>query len=246
MDEAEKTLIHNKRVELEKRFENEGLESFSDEECIRLLLQYAMPGKDTTEVAKRLLNCFGSFHAVFDADITVLKELDQMSDSSAALLKLVPQLARAYAVDRMQKYKVFDTLEKVGDFCVNHYLGATEEILSVILLDKNKRFMGFERLQIGAPGSASLNLEKLAKYIFVNGVEAFILVHNHNGCDVSPSEADIDTTYYVKDYFEQFGIKMLEHIIVCNDRYFPIIKYLKDMQKKNKRKEEESENKEIV
>lgn len=242
MDEAEKEMIHNKRVELEKRFEHEGLKSFNDEECIRLLLQYAMPGKDTTDVARRLLDSFGSFHAVFDADIDVLTSLDWMTDSSAALLKLVPQLARAYAVDRMQKYKVFDTLAKVGDFCVNHYLGATEEILSVILLGKNKSFIAFKRLQIGAPGSASLNLEKLAEYIFVNSAQEFILVHNHNGCDVSPSEADIDTTYYVKDYFEKFGIKMLEHIIVCNDRYFPIIRYLKDMKEKNKNKEEESEN----
>lgn len=227
MDDAEKERIFKMRAELEERFESNGIDDLSDEECIQLLLQYAMPGKDTSQTAKLLLDTFGSFHAVFDANFQVLAGLEGMSETSAALLKFIPQFMRCYAVDRMEKYKVFDTVEKVGEFCINHYFGETEEILSVILLGENKRFIGFRQLQRGGPGSASLNLEKLAECIFVNEATSFILVHNHNNGSVQPSAADIDTTYFVREYFMRFDMPLVEHIIVSNDHYFPLVNYLK-------------------
>lgn len=228
MDLTDKTAIQEHRKRLVERFENEGLENFTDAECIELLLQYAVPAKCTAELSQKLLKYFGTFHGVMDADMVDLLRVSGMSECSATLLQVVPRFIRNYAFDKMGNIKVFDTVEKVGEYCVNRYFGETDEILGVMLLDKNNRLIGFKQLQRGSLGSASLNLEKLADYVFSYDSPAFILVHNHNGGSVRPSMPDIDTTSYVMDYFASFGRVLVEHIIVCNNRYLPLVKYMEE------------------
>jgi DNA repair protein RadC len=48
------------RQRLKKRFIDEGLTSFEDHQVLELLLFYALPRKDTNELAHTLLTVFGS------------------------------------------------------------------------------------------------------------------------------------------------------------------------------------------
>ena len=56
------------RDRLRQRFLQEGLEHFEDHTILELLLFYAIPQRDTNELAHRLIREFGSFSQVFLAD----------------------------------------------------------------------------------------------------------------------------------------------------------------------------------
>ena len=50
-----------------------------------------------------------------------------------------------------------------------------------------------------------------------------ILVHNHPSGDVVPSKSDFNITDRIYEVAEIIGIKLLDHIIIGNNRYESIL-----------------------
>ena len=71
------------RERLKRRFLNEGLRNFEDYQALELLLFYVIPRKDTSPIARTLIQRFGSFSAVLEAPLEELKKVEGMGESSA-------------------------------------------------------------------------------------------------------------------------------------------------------------------
>ncbi|HBU12296.1 MAG TPA: hypothetical protein DEB31_06070, partial [Clostridiales bacterium] len=84
------------RQRLKERFRREGLGGFEDHQALELLLFYAIPRRDTNELAHRLLAAFGSLKNVFAADVGDLQSIEGLGEHAAALLKLIPEIAGKY------------------------------------------------------------------------------------------------------------------------------------------------------
>lgn len=222
-----KEKLKKQRAEIKKRYNENGIKYLDDQECLELLLQYVVDENEQGELAYELISYLGTLNGVLEAEHEELARINGISDHIATLIEVIPSVARSLAMDRMRVIigKKFETIVEVGQFCVNRYIGITDERLSVILLDEENAFLDFKTIQIGSLGAANINLEKLAEYVFGYKVSSFILVHNHPGGRVIPSMADIDTTMFAKKYFISYGKVLLEHIIVSGNRYLPILKY---------------------
>ena len=84
------------RQRLIQRFLEEDLDNFEPHNVLELLLFYAIPRKDTNELAHVLIDTFGSLKGVFDAPYEELIKVAGIGPNTAALLKLVPSLTRTY------------------------------------------------------------------------------------------------------------------------------------------------------
>ena len=84
------------RQRMKSRFLEVGLDGFNDHNALEMLLFYALPRKDTNELAHELLNHFGSLAAVLEADHKALSEIDGIGENAAVLLKLIPDISRRY------------------------------------------------------------------------------------------------------------------------------------------------------
>jgi DNA repair protein RadC len=74
---------------MKERFLAGGLEGFSDHEVLELILFYAIPRRDVNELSHKLVERFGSFRAVFDADFEDLCAVDGIGENAAILIKLM-------------------------------------------------------------------------------------------------------------------------------------------------------------
>ena len=61
MGNSKENLHAGHRARLRKRFSEGGLDAFEDHQVIELLLFYAIPRRDTNEIAHLLLRRYGSF-----------------------------------------------------------------------------------------------------------------------------------------------------------------------------------------
>ena len=50
--------------------------------------------------------------------------------------------------------------------------------------------------------------------------DGLILIHNHPSGNPQPSAADIKETTRLKSASTAFGISMLDHIVISDDRYY--------------------------
>ena len=125
---------HRKRMK--ERFLREGIENFEPHNVLELLLFYSIPQKDTNEIAHRLINRFGSLSAVFEASFSELIEIDGIKEHSATLIKLIPALAQRYVSEANSFSGSFiPTIEEAGKYFKAKYIGATKEIVYLLLLD---------------------------------------------------------------------------------------------------------------
>ena len=219
--------------ELLTRYREHGLSGFEQDEALQLLLGYVLSEEEAKRRSKELLLRLGTLNSVMDMRVEGLIRVGELGEKSATLLNMLPKVIRRYYIDKLNVPSMrFDDLGNVGAYCTARYIGSTVEVLSLVLVDENARFIGYEVIQTGSFSRASVNIEKMAEILFAYDAPYFILIHNHPDPDIRPSDGDVETTYWLELYFRQLGKRMLEHIIVFNDRYMPVMKYMIDEDSK--------------
>ena len=82
------------RQRMKERFRGHGLDNFNDINALELLLFYAAPRRDTNALAHALLDRFGSFSAVLEADEQELLAVPGVGEIAVTLLRLIPAVSR--------------------------------------------------------------------------------------------------------------------------------------------------------
>ena len=86
---------HRKRLRAEIR-ENGISGAMPDHKVLEFLLFYAIPRKDTNELAHLLLNRFGSLKGVLNASYEELLTVDGINESSATFLSVLVPIFQRY------------------------------------------------------------------------------------------------------------------------------------------------------
>ncbi len=208
---------HRDRVR--KKFIANGLENFEDHEILELALFYAIPRKDTNEVAHKLIKHCGSIAAVFDAPIKILTEVNGVSESVAVFIKLIPNLARVY----MEKKHMHDNKNMdVKDFCDKlslKFIGRMEEAVAIALLDAKGKLVYEGIVNKGTVNAVDIYARRIIELIVHYSACSVILAHNHPSGFAIPSVDDIESTAKLNKVFSSMNVSFLDHIIVADGDY---------------------------
>lgn len=206
------------RQRLLQRFLREGLDGFDEHNILELLLFYAIPRKDTNELAHRLMDDFGSLAGVLDASAQDLRQVEGIGENTAGFLKLLPELTRIYYSQKQQEL-CLDSTEKAGSFLLPRFIGRQEETVLLTCLDGKCRVLSCMVLHKGSLNSSEVNVRKLLSSALKHNAAAVILAHNHPGGVALPSPEDLSTTLRIKTALEAADIRLLDHIIVADHDY---------------------------
>lgn len=231
---AEKqTPVHSgHRARLKARFVREGLDAFEDHNALELLLFYAIPQRDTNELAHRLINEFGSLSGVFDASVEALMHVPGVGENTAVLIRLMSSLFAKYEQDKVKSGSlVLNTAKAAGEYFVSQFVGKTTEQLLAVCMTHKCRVVNTVVISEGTPDSTRINLRKIAEAAIQNGASNILLAHNHPAGVAAPSAADIDATRNIVLTLRSLGIRVDDHFIVSGKDWFsmktsPKFKYL--------------------
>jgi DNA repair proteins len=211
------------RQRIKNRFLDSGFSSFSSHEILELLMYYSLPRVDTNHLAHRLINSFGSLARVFEAPIESLVKIPGVKEHTAILLKMVPELCRAYNVDKTTTIKSISTYEQGGEYLVSRFIGVTVEQVLLICLDNSNRIIDCSIMHEGSVNSASISTRKFAETAIHKGASSIIMAHNHPGGIAFPSDDDLNTTKALKRLFELLEVRFKEHYIIAQGSYIGIL-----------------------
>ena len=224
MPEKKKNPHEGHRLKLKKRFLTQGLEGFEDHNILELILFFAIPRRDTNEIAHELLNRFGSFSRVFEAPVEELCKVEGIGEHAAHLIKTYPAVAKRYYQDRFRSEKSLPDYHKLGQDLVLRFAGVDNEQVFAIFYDNSLGFRGQELLHEGDINSVSFSFRKLCDAAMKHQASYLILAHNHpHGLPIASSE-DLSTTTRVKDFLSQMNVILIDHFIIGEGHFSSVQK----------------------
>ena len=219
---TENNMAEGHRKRLKERFVNCGLDDFNEYNALELLLFYTIPQKDTNPIAHRLIDKFGSFTDVLDADYDDLLTVDGVSEHTATFLKMLPQAARYYESRKITAKEKFSSLQTIGEYLVRKYVGITKETVYMLLLDNKKCLISCEKVHEGSVSSAAVSVRKMAETALKKRAAAVVVAHNHPAGLPIPSTDDLFITKSLKNALQTLEIELVDHFIIADDKYCTI------------------------
>lgn len=203
------------RERLRNRFIKDGLDSFEPHNVLELMLFYALPRRDTNELAHTLLERYGSFSEVLQAPVHELESVPGMGRNAAVFLSLIPAIQRYYVNDKMNMGKI-QGMAALENYIFNRFTGLTEEHVLFLCLDNSLKLISADFISEGSVTSTIVNVRKLVDLSLRHNAVAAILAHNHPRGEPFPSLEDIETTKTVISALKTINVQLIDHII-CND-----------------------------
>ena len=219
MAEKEKNIHAGHRQRQKDKFLEYGLDNFTDIEALELLLFYAIPQIDTNELAHELLERFGSFRSVMEADWRDIVAVKGIKKNSAALLTLVRELNRRYIRYGRKIGQKIRGAADAGEYVQTYFTYETAEKIVMLCLDGASRVVGEHVLAEGTPDRVDLPVRTLVDFALRDGAARVILAHNHLDHNAVPSNADINTTRQLFHALRLIGVYLMDHIVVADNGF---------------------------
>lgn len=216
---AENKGLHDgHRDRVREKFLEDGLDKFRDHEVLELMLFYAIPRKDTNEIAHKLINRFGSFSSVLDADFDSITECG-ISKNAAVFLKLFPSVCARYYKDRYENDHSKDDPPGIGEAIMHYFIGVNEEQVVLMLLDPKGREVYCDVISKGTISASEVNIKKILQLAVKYKASGAVIAHNHPSGIPLPSDSDVKVTIALKNSLRSIGVILYDHIIVAEMEY---------------------------
>lgn len=214
---------HRERIR-EKYLKN-GINSFQEYEILELLLTYAIPRKDTKDLAKNLLKKFGSIEKVITAKKEDLEEVEGLGKASISFLKLMGELPHIFYENSLRNTDIITIKNKENLLKFLRSKIAFEKIekFYVLYLSNSNELIAYNEKSYGTLDKSAVYPREIYKDVLKYDAKAIILAHNHPSGSAKPSKSDMDITKEISNGLKNFDALLLEHIIITENSYFSFL-----------------------
>jgi len=206
---------HRKR--LKENFLENGLESFEPHNVLELLLFFSIPQKDTNDIAHALINEFGSVSAVFDAPYEDLLKVKGVGENTACLLKLIPEISRAYHTDKFDSNALVMSSKELEEYVKAQYIGCTVERVIAVCFDNTGKHKATKVISEGVENVAQVDVKRILQLVLKVNATNVVIAHNHPNGVAAPSRADLELTANLASVLSSIACRLSEHYIVAGD-----------------------------
>ena len=209
---------HNKhRQRVKEQFLQNGLENNPQHLTLEMLLYYAIPRRDTNEIAHELIDTFGSLSGVLDAPYEELIKIKGVKENTAILLTMMPQLFREYSKDKTETKPLLSSAEKTIEYLISKFTSYKQEVVLLLCLDNMNRLNNCCIISKGTLNQATISNRMVVETALRNNAAGVILAHNHPSGMAVPSSDDVIATQNIINVMAQIGIRVLNHVIVAGE-----------------------------
>jgi DNA repair protein RadC len=190
-----------------------GARALSDAELIAILLRTGVSGANAIEVARQLLEKYGSLTGLSRCSVDELSKIKGVKFTKAVQLVAAFGLGDRLARERWVKQKI-DSPELANELVGPELRRLQKESLRVILLDTRYHLIRVEEISLGSINESIAHPRDVFRPAVISSAYAVIVVHNHPSGDPSPSQTDHSLTRRLAEAAELLQIKLLDHIII--------------------------------
>jgi len=202
------------RQRLKEKFQQRGIEAFTDSEVLELLLILGTPRRDCKEQARALLKHFGSLPKVLEASSGELQKIKGVGPSNSFAIHFLHAVARRYLQHRLQEKQYLHSSRQVAEYLIHAMRDLQYEAFTVIFLDSSHAIIDTSIVARGTVSSNTVYPRELMKQALEHNAAAMVVAHNHPSGNLEPSPQDhqLTRTLYLACSF--MNIRLLDHLII--------------------------------
>lgn len=153
-----------------------------------------MAGKTAVDLARELLQGFGSLSRLFGADAQALARVRGMGRAKYAQLQAALELTRRALAEDLRLATDLSSPQAVRDYLRLSIAHLPYEVFMCLFLDARNRLLASEELFRGTLTHTSVYPREVARHALMHNAAAVIVAHNHPSGTATPSRSDLDMT----------------------------------------------------
>ncbi|WP_065758159.1 RadC family protein [Pseudomonas defluvii] len=202
-----------------------GATSLSDAELLAIFLRTGVRGRSAVDLARYLLQQFGSLRALLEADLRRFSTEPGLGPAKFTQLQAVMEMARRHLAERLRRDSALESPQAVKDYLKAELRHEPHEVFGCLFLDSKHRVLAFEVLFRGSIDSASVYPRQVIKRSLAHNAAALILCHNHPSGVSEPSQSDVILTRRLKTALELVDVRVLDHFIIGDGEPLSMVEY---------------------
>lgn len=201
-----------------------GIASLSDAELLAILIGSGNTEETAVELARRILrHSKDNLHQLGLCSVQELvKNFKGIGEAKAITIVSALELGRRRKeVNSIQRSKI----EKSQDiFELFHPILADlpHEEFWVLLLNRSNKVIEPVKISQGGIAGTVVDTKIILKTAIEKLASSVVLCHNHPSGNQTASREDVAITQKLKRAFDSVEIGLLDHVIICGDRYFSL------------------------
>ncbi|MDF3836759.1 DNA repair protein RadC [Cupriavidus basilensis] len=192
-----------------------GAAALSDAELLAVFLRVGMAGKSAVDLARELLNDFGTLSALFSASQEQVARVKGMGAAKYAHFQAAQELTRRALAERLSLPDGLDSPTAVRDYLRLTLAQRQHEVFLCLFLDARNRLLASEELFRGTLTQTSVYPREVARQALFHNAAGVIVAHNHPSGHAAPSAADLAMTRALARSLALIDVQVLDHFIVA-------------------------------
>ena len=199
---------------------NYGAERLSNAELIALIIRTGHRDDTAIDVANRILSMDekGLSHLtnISIKELTTIKGIGICKASQIiASIEIGKRIKRWSAEEKIKVSSPDILVNLVSD----EMRFLNQEHFNIAILDTKNQIIAIENISVGTLNASIVHPRDVFHMAINKSANSIILLHNHPSGDPTPSDEDINITARLVDAGDLIGIKVLDHIIIGDNRY---------------------------
>jgi DNA repair protein RadC len=190
-----------------------GAAALSDAELLAIFLRTGVTGKSAVDLARELVNRFGSLTQLFATSEADFCAVHGMGQAKYVQLQAVLEMSRRALKEELHRGDTLNSPRVVRDYLQLLLGGRHQEVFLVLFLDTQHRVIASEELFHGTLSQTSVYPREVVKRALAHNAAAVILAHNHPSGVAEPSQSDQLLTDALKQALSLVDVQ--DHFVVA-------------------------------
>ncbi len=195
-----------------------GVETLSDAELLAIFLRVGVTGKSAVDLARDLLQIFGSLNGIFSAELNQISQVHGIGESKYCQIQAIFEMSRRALAEQIKASDILGSPKQVRDYLCLKLGALSREAFLVMFLDSQNRVMAQEVLFEGTLMQTSVYPREVVKRALHHNAASVIFAHNHPHGVAQQSRADEMLTKDLKNALALMDVRVLDHFIVAGNQ----------------------------
>lgn len=201
-----------------------GKNALSDSELIAILIGSGSRSESAVDLSKRILSSVdNNLNSLGKLSLAQLIAFKGIGNAKAISIIAATELGRRRRVEDIEELTMITSSKKVFEIMLPIIGELPHEEFWVLFLNNSNNVILKSQLSKGGISGTIVDVRLVFKLALENGATSLILCHNHPSGVLKPSQADKQITNKLKLAGESLDVKVLDHLIITETKYYSFV-----------------------